>query len=320
LVFSVAAFAQTPSFVSRDVRPQGAADVHPLLPGMPVWIFGEHLGPPCGVANMMDPATYKEELCGVKVLFGGVPARLLFTSPTQINLIAPDQPWRDEMVNVQVIHDGFASAIVPVRFGRDQPILSLAAPAFTGMPLWVRVEMPYGKGFLRYPHRTAPWDVASGRFEVRFEGRDLAPFAPALGLQGMVGLPHEPAAAYMNRVPLHLLYSFDRPGTYEVRFTDRDQQSDWTPIEVRASSLEQRREYFGKLIASPPSDIVDLLADFLPSVLALRDETALRVVARYLDSPDQVLRYYARYALNYFDPKLRERVVPGREPMQGMVG
>src|SRR4051794_21765772 len=93
-----------PVFQARDVRPQGSADPHPLLPGIGVWIFGEHLGTPCGVENSMDPCTYKTELCATQVLFGGIPAKLLFTSPSQINLIAPDHPWQNELVNVQVIH------------------------------------------------------------------------------------------------------------------------------------------------------------------------------------------------------------------------
>ena len=48
--------------------------------------------------------------------------------------------------------------------------------------------------FLRYPHWTAPWDIAHGRFEVRFAGRDLAilpqlAFPPSILGNRMVGLP-----------------------------------------------------------------------------------------------------------------------------------
>ncbi len=61
------------------------------------------------------------------------------------------------------------------------------------------------------------------------------------------------------------------------------------------------------------------MANYLPSLLAARDETVFRILARYLDSPDQVLRTYAGYALNYFDSALLQRVVPGREPLRGAV-
>ena len=329
------AFAQSPpAFELRDIRPQGAADPHPLLPGLGVWIFGQHLGPPCGVANMMDPATYKEELCGVRVLFGGIPARLLFTSPTQINLIAPQHQWENEDVNVQVVNENGASAVVPVHFGINRPVLSLAEPAFAGMPVWVHVENPYGKGSLRYPHRSEPWEFGSGRFDVRFDGKDLPllPEIPYAGgfFTGMVGLAHEPPAAYRERAPLHLAYAFDRPGTYEIRYTETRrtpgggltvyQQSDWARIEVRPSTPAQRQAWLLKMLASPPTDPVEVLANYLPSLLAVRDEAVLRVVAKYLDSPDQILQRYAAYALNYFEPKLRQRVVPGREPMRGGVG
>jgi hypothetical protein len=335
LTFVVCALGQPPSFHPRDIRPHGAAEPHPLLPGMLVWIFGENLGPPCGVENSMDPRTYKTTLCGVRVLFGGIEAKLLFTGPKQINLIAPDHPWENETVNVQVVNEDGASAVVPAPFGVNRPVLSLAAPAFAGMPVWVHVEEPWGKGWLRYPHWTEPWEIASGRFDVRFAGSDLAtlpllPYQPTASLQmGNVGLPHEPPAAYRNRAPLHLVYAFDRPGTYEVRYTEMRwnpggaptvyQQSEWTPIEVRASTVEQRRAWLLELLASRPTDTVELLSNYLPSLLAVRDEAVLRIFARYLDSPDQLLRQYAQYALNYFDAKLLERVVPGQQPLRMFV-
>jgi len=282
----------------------------------------------------MDPATYKEELCGVRVLFGGIPARLLFTSPTQINLIAPQHAWESEDVNVQVVTKDGASAVVPVRFGVNRPVLSLAEPAFAGMPVWIHVESPYGKGSLRYPQRPEPWDFGSGRFDVRYDGKDL-PLLPSIPYAGgfftkSVGLAHEPPAAYLSRAPLHLAYAFDRPGTYEVRYTELRwqpggkqtvyQQSDWTRIELRPSTVEQRQAWLLKLLALQPADTVELLANYLPTLLASHDEPVLRVIAKYLDSPDQILQRYASYALHYADPKRRQRGVPGREPPFGSVG
>lgn len=211
----------------------------------------------------------------------------------------------------------------------------LSLSGFAGMPVWIHIEMPVGRGFLRYPRSTAQWDVAPGRFEVRFAGRDLAslpklPVAPPLLGDRMVGLPHEPSAKYFHRVPLHLVYSFDWPGTYAVRYAETRfdprtrketlyQQSEWTRIEIQPSPAAQRTTRLAKLASSAPSDPVDVMADYLPSVLAVRDETALRILARYLDSAEQVLRMYAAHALNYFDPALLQRVVPGREPLHGAV-
>jgi len=154
------------------VRPHGEAEPHPLAPGLLAWIFGENLSSfPGGTArNTMDPGTYKTDLCGTRVLVGGIEARLIFAGQSQINLVLPDHPWEDEMVNFQVIHDGLASPVVPVRFGFNRPVVSLAKPAFAGMPVWVRVENPWGTGSLRYSAHTEPWDFGAGRFDVTFQG------------------------------------------------------------------------------------------------------------------------------------------------------
>jgi hypothetical protein len=334
LAASACVFGQqgVPRFRAEDVRPHGSAEPFPLNPGLLTWIFGSDfvrdLG--CAADNIMDPATYKTELCGTRVLVGGIEARLVATTPNQINLVMPDHPWEDEMVDVQVVRDGRASARVPVYFGFNRPHLSLAAPAFAAMPVWIRLTFPWGKGSLRYPFVSLPWEVGPGSFEVRYQGTALPvisrlPFPP-LAIGGRVGLPHEVPSQYLHRIPLHLLYSFDRPGVYEVRYTEyRDiaggkktvyQQSDWTSIEVSPSTDAQRRAAFLALTASPPDDPVELLSNFLPSLLARHDEAALRVLSRYLDFPDPQVRSYAGYALNYFDPALLQRVVPGRQPLR----
>jgi hypothetical protein len=263
---------------------------------------------------------------------GGIEAKLIFVSPGQINFVLPEHPWENELVSVQVIHDDLASAIVPVRFGFNRPILSLAAPAFAGMPVWVRVEKPWGKGSLRYPSRTEPWSLGPGQFDVRFQGQELGILSllpyPPLTFGGMIGLPREVPPKYLYRVPLHLVYRFDRPGKYQVRYTEyRDQpgkaertvyqQSEWTDIEVLPSTAEQLRIWFQSLAASPPDETVELLSNFLPSLLAARDEPTLRLLAPYLESPDSLVRQYAAYALNYFDSGLLQRVLPGRQPQRG---
>ena len=42
-------------------------------------------------------------------------------------------------------------------------------------------------------------------------------------------------------------------------------------------------------------------------------------LARYLESPDSLVRQYAAYASNYFDSGVLQRVVPGRQPLRGGV-
>jgi len=229
LAASACAFGQagSPYFRIEDVRPHGSADPHPLTPGLLTWIFGTDLSRPpgCSAPNPMDPATYKTELCGTRVLVGGIEAKLIAVMPGQINLVLPGHPWENEMVDFQVVRDGRASALVPVYFGFSRPVISLREPAFAGMPVWVRVEKPWGKGWLRYPFYTEPWDMGGGSFEVRSQGRDLPiltllPYPPP-DFGGMtMGLPHEVPARYLHRVPLHLVYPMDQPGIYQIRYTE----------------------------------------------------------------------------------------------------
>ncbi|MBS1856051.1 MAG: hypothetical protein JST11_11845 [Acidobacteria bacterium] len=338
LAMAACAFGQVgvPRFRAEDVRPHGSAEPHPLIPGLLAWIFGADLSasPGCSARNLMDPSTYKTELCGTRVLVGGIEARLIAVMPGQINLVLPDHPWEDELVDFQIVRDGRASAAVPVYFGFNRPVVSLAAPAFAGMPVWVRVEKPWGRGWLRYPFYTEPWDIGPGSFEVRFQGRELPilsllPYPPP-GFGMMLGLPREVPPRYLHRVPLHLVYPVEQPGTYQVRYTEyRDGpesvkktvylQSDWTVIEILPSTAGQRRAWFQALTAAPPDDTVELLSNFLPSLLAVRDEASLRLLGPYLEVSDPLVRQYAAYALNYFDSNLLHRVLPGRQPLRGGV-
>lgn len=333
------AFGQTdvPFFRAEDVRPHGAAEPYPLHPGLLTWIFGANLvgAPVCGAENPMDPATYKTEFCGTRVLVGGIEARLIFVSKSQINLVLPELPsWEGKLVEFQVISDGRASALVPVRFGFNRPVISLATSAFAGMPVWVRVEIPWGKGRLRYPFYTEPWDLGPGWFEVRFQGEQLAahpmPYFHSMTGGWMMSLPREVPREYLCRVPLHLVYRLDRPGTYHVRYSEyRDrpgstektvyQQSEWTAIEVLPSTAEQRRVWLQDLAGHPPDDAVELLSNYLPSLLASRDESALQLLAPYLYYRDPLVQQYAGYALNYFDSGVLQRILPGRQPLRGSV-
>ncbi|MCX6608949.1 MAG: hypothetical protein NTV52_35895, partial [Acidobacteria bacterium] len=153
---------------------------------------------------------------------------------------------------------------------------------------------------------------------------------PQMGVGGSMSLSSSVPKAFLDRVPLHLVYPMDRPGRYEVRYTEFRhrpgstertvyQQSDWTALEVGASTAAQRRAWFNALTASRPNDVVTVLADCLPSLLAERSEASLRILARYLAFRDRRIRQYAEYALNYFDAGMRRRVVPGREPLRGGV-
>lgn len=76
-------------FGAEGVRPHGSAEARPLVPGLLMSFFGTELGgaPGGGAERLQYPATYRTELCGVRVLVGGREARLVAVMPGQINLL-----------------------------------------------------------------------------------------------------------------------------------------------------------------------------------------------------------------------------------------
>ena len=112
-------------------------------------------------------------------------------------------------------------------------------------------------------------------------------------------LPREVSPKYVSRIPLTLLYPIERPGTYQVRYS-----------ELGGGPGRP---------AAPKGDVVELPGNFLPSRLAERSEASLRILARYLAFREMRVRQYAEYTLTYFDAGVRRRVVPGREPLRGGV-
>jgi len=187
------------------------------------------------------------------------------------------------------------------------------------MPVWLHVDLTHSRrGNVRYPFWIHPWEFRGSEVEVRREGRLLsklpfierAPKVPAFG--GFLGLPAEPRRK--QRLPLHLQYAFDQPGTYEVRYTLYQQsigesrkltlavvdQSEWTAIDIQPSTAAMRDEAFAKLVREAPSDTTELLSDFLPNILAWRDAKAEGIIRHYANSADSLVAEYSRNALAYF--------------------
>ena len=94
----------------------------------------------------------------------------------------------------------------------------------------------------------------------------------------MLGLPHEPK----NRpgLPLHLIYHFDQPGQYEVlAYTGFERpvpgglvlaRSSWLQFDVLDFPPSKRAAWLAEMRKAAPSDPVELLSDFLPSILPSR--------------------------------------------------
>lgn len=305
----------TAAGVVRGVRTVGI-----LVPGADgMSIYGRHLGPDGGCVGTANP-TYPTELCGTQVLIGDRPAELLYVSEKQINFKVPQDSPENGTVDLRVVFKGQSSAPLIMQVGFEKTTVSLDQPAHTDMPVWLKVELPFQWGSIRYPFVLGPAGFGCNEVEVRRNGTvlDLLPGSNwarhgmtfSGNICGSYALPSEPRA--VDRLPLHLLYRFDTPGTYEVRFTLRTgpsgmspqaeirAQSEWTPIEILPSNPRQRAECLDALRQRAQADTAEILPDVLPSVLGLPDEASLEIVTGYLYHPNSSVRRYALNGLSYW--------------------
>ncbi len=107
-------------------------------------------------------------------------------------------------------------------------VITFEQPVYANMPVWVHVALPDTPELeqvrvnLRYPLSPDPWDFRGHAFQVTRDGVSLPMRidprrTPSLsgggaGGGGSIAPPTSPA----GRLPLHLLYRFDRPGKYLV--------------------------------------------------------------------------------------------------------
>jgi len=339
LVFGLLLSAQVwgadppPEFTAAGVA-RGDTSAKVLVPGVDMSIYGQHLGPSgSGCSGAADPqrretpnarlngrfadtAIYPTELCGVQVFIGDKPAGLLYVSEKQINFKIPQDGPVSGSAAIRVVRMGQSSAPVTMRAGFDDTTISLEQPAYTGMPVWLKVDPPSGAGAIRYPYVRGPAGFGCNEVEVRKQGKLLTLQPGAKSYGGGGGNPcgsSGPArkSNHVDRLPLHLLYRFDEAGTYEVRLTvwnlpaGSEQRvsrtlSEWTPIEILPSTPNQRAEWLAALRANAPADAAELLTDTLPSLLGVPDDISLDILGGYLYHPDVFVRGYAARGLSYW--------------------
>jgi hypothetical protein len=325
-----------PSFEARQVL--GGARQVPLAPGQIRSVYGKNLGPAAACFGEADPQRrespnplrpkqtdletriYPMMLCETQVFLGGVPAGLLYVQAGQINFKVPQEIPTQGTVEMRVAYRGRSSAAVTLPVGIPTTTISLESPTRVGMPVWLKVTLPYDDqegNAIQYPFLIWPAAFGCNQVEVRRDGTLLPRIADlesqafngimfSGNLCGFVGLSSE--RRIKGRVPLHLQYRFDRPGIYEVRFTRRTDwnrgevvaTTDWTPIEVLPENAEERRRWLTDQRAHPPENTADLLSDFLPGILGIPDEQSLDILREYLYHPDSVVRRYAMYGLTYW--------------------
>lgn len=320
LLLAGSALAQTgvPRF-TREGLPH-RADGKPMLlsPGMTVELYGDNLGPePWCNRPIPQNGPYPKEACGVRLLVDGSPAGLLFAGTKQINFKIPDDAPEEGSAPIQVCVRETCSNRVEMPFSDHKAFLKIQGHAYVHMPVWIEVEQPWTD--VRYPYSIFPLNFGGAEFDVFFKGELLAPFRMPLVWPG--GGTVAPKDSPQARLPLHLLYRFDQPGVYSVRYrgqaykypgaTNIAIESDWTDIVVEPYSNAQRLAWLqaeaAKARTATPGELV---GDVIPSLLAWPDEAALSVLLTLVDHPDGLVRQYARVSLQLFDQQVQKRVIP----------
>jgi hypothetical protein len=323
-LFAQTAPTPTPVFTRESIRPAHGGESKVLAPGMVVEIYGQRLAPEpwCG-APRTPPAPYPAEVCGVRVLVGAIPAPLMFVGPGQINIRIPEDAPAEGSAPIQVCVRGVCGAPVTMQFAAHKAFLRLRGTAYVHMPVWIDVEQT-AREPVRYPCGRTPWSFEGYRLEARRNGQALPPIPRPAAARGTAGGCGE--AAVSAGLPLHLLYDFDQPGVYSVRFTSTARegpgpdailcQSDWTDIAVAAPGPATREEWLQsmaeKVQAASPRD---LIADVIPSLLAWPDDKALAILLPVATRPDAsdlmgLAGEFARAGLAAFDDATLRRVIP----------
>jgi hypothetical protein len=326
-----------PEFVASAIA-RGGRRAEVLEPGAGMSIYGRYLASGgAGCAGSADPqhretpnprapdprfidtSIYPTELCGTQVFIGEQTAGLLYVSEKQINFKVPQDAPESGATDIRVVCQGQSSRPVTMKAGFEKFSVSLDGPAYTDMPLWLKVEAPFPwTGSIQYPSVLGPAGFGCNQVEVRRNGQ-LLPVMPGanwyrhgLLFSGNICGSYSTDPKRRDRLPLHLVYRFDVPGTYEVRFTLRNSpvgtleqgevrgRSEWTSIEVLPSKPNQRAQWLDELRVRTLTDPAELISDVLPSVLGLPDETSLEFMLGYLYHPDAAVRRYAMNGLFYW--------------------
>jgi hypothetical protein len=323
-----------PEFKADRVIPSFTDIPLMLAPGMIVSIYGDHLGPAEGCQGYGDQqhwetpapdnpfhiwgrlAIYPTLLCGVQVKIGEAFAGLLWAQKQQINFQVPTDVPFGGSAEIRVIKDGAASDPATLEFGLERIKLTLDEPAYAGMPVWVRVHTSFDlQRQIQYPLHLDPLRMACETLEVRLNGVPLPKINPREqrggveggNICGVMALPGKPSKS--GRLPFHLMYRLDRPGTYEMRFTQLAgdgktvrERSAWTAIEVLPAGKSRRSEWLRQMAATAPKESAELLSDFLPSLLGYSDTESLPLLMNYLYHPDVYVRQFVEYGLvDYHD-------------------
>lgn len=190
--------------------------------------------------------------------------------------------------------------------------ISIDQPVYTNQPLWIRAEATPSNN-IQYPFRALMEDIGCNQLEVKRDGVLLKPH-PISGIYwgGLLCGTSAPSGSPNDRLPLHVLYSLDQPGTYSVRWTvgpklpnstahEARAQSEWLTFEVKQATPQQHEAWIQAMLANPPTDSGMLAGDYLSSLLAAApDPRVLQVFVKYLHAQDPMVSGMAASGIERF--------------------
>lgn len=175
LGIAVASADSPPAFTAAGLA-RGDRPAKSVVPGTYLTIYGTNLGLPpgqsCGTG--FPKSTYPKEYCGTQVLLGDMPAELLYVSDKQINFKVPQDAPNSGTVDIRVVFTGKSSRPITMRSSAEWATVSLDAPAYTDMPVWLKIDLPF-EGAVGYPSDLGPAGFGCNMVEVRRNGQRLPP-------------------------------------------------------------------------------------------------------------------------------------------------
>lgn len=185
-------------------------------------------------------------------------------------------------------------------------------PLRVGLPVWVYADLQSPLE-ARYPYHENPQIFGSNRLELQRNGQ-LLDHLPNIGVTvvaGLIGGSIAPSDSPQNRLPLHLGFAIDRPGTYSVRWSVVSEdlggfsgpprvlaESDRLDFSVVEPTPAEREVWLTGTLAARPTEVGLYVGDYLPSLLAdPRDKRVVQAVLDALYSDKDLIRSCALGAL-----------------------
>lgn len=100
-----------------------------VAPGELVTLFGPGIGPAQPLPYQLDPSgRVGNTLGGIRVLFDGAPAPLLYVGPNQINTVVPSSPASSQQTQVVIEKNGNSGQAQTIALAKVSPGLVVVAP------------------------------------------------------------------------------------------------------------------------------------------------------------------------------------------------